>query len=91
MQPSPSSLAAAVPSDAADWPDDFARRYRGAGYWQDTTVFDALDACARRHPDALAIVVGQQLGHRLPERAIRIGATVAFVVFGIVLIVEGVT
>jgi putative Ca2+/H+ antiporter (TMEM165/GDT1 family) len=41
--------------------------------------------------DALAIVVGQQLGHRLPERAIRIGATVAFVVFGIVLIVEGVT
>ena len=30
--------------------------------------------------DALAIVVGQQLGSRLPERAIRIGATLAFVV-----------
>jgi Ca2+/H+ antiporter, TMEM165/GDT1 family len=38
--------------------------------------------------DALAILVGQQLGARLPERAIRIGATVAFVVFGLLLIVE---
>ena len=40
--------------------------------------------------DALAILVGQILGARLPERAIRVGATVAFVVFGIVLIVEGI-
>jgi putative Ca2+/H+ antiporter (TMEM165/GDT1 family) len=40
--------------------------------------------------DALAIVVGKQLGSRLPERVIRIGATVAFVVFGIVLLVEGI-
>ena len=40
--------------------------------------------------DALAILVGQQLGARLPERAIRIGAAVAFVVFGVALIVEGV-
>ena len=39
--------------------------------------------------DALAIVVGQMLGSRLPERAIRIGATIAFVVFGVLLIVEG--
>lgn len=39
--------------------------------------------------DALAIVVGQQLGSRLPERVIRIGATISFVVFGIVLILEG--
>lgn len=39
--------------------------------------------------DALAIVVGQQLGARLPERAIRFGATAAFVVFGLILIVEG--
>ena len=58
MQSSPPSLAAAVPADAPDWPDDFARRYRDAGYWQDTTFFDALDACAQRHPDALAIVDG---------------------------------
>ena len=42
MQSSPPSLAAAVPADAPDWPDDFARRYRDAGYWQDTTFFDAL-------------------------------------------------
>lgn len=40
--------------------------------------------------DALAIVVGHLLGARLPERVIRIGAAVAFVVFGLVLIIEGV-
>jgi putative Ca2+/H+ antiporter (TMEM165/GDT1 family) len=39
--------------------------------------------------DALAIIVGQQLGRRLPERAIRVGATLSFVVFGVLLIVEG--
>src|SRR6478735_2218647 len=39
--------------------------------------------------DALAILVGAQLGARLPERAIRIGATVAFVVFGLILLIEG--
>jgi putative Ca2+/H+ antiporter (TMEM165/GDT1 family) len=40
--------------------------------------------------DALAIVVGQQLGARLPERAIKIGAAITFVVFGIILVAEGV-
>lgn len=39
--------------------------------------------------DALAIVVGQQLGARLPERVIKIGAALTFVVFGVLLIVEG--
>ena len=39
--------------------------------------------------DALAILIGAQLGARLPERAIRIGATVAFVVFGLILLIEG--
>lgn len=38
--------------------------------------------------DALAIVVGRQLGARLPERAIRIGASTAFFVFAAVLFVE---
>ena len=38
--------------------------------------------------DALAIGVGQQLGSRLPERAIKIGAAVTFVVFGAVLLLE---
>ena len=40
--------------------------------------------------DAIAIGVGRLLGRRLPERAIRIGASVAFVVFGLILIYEGV-
>lgn len=39
--------------------------------------------------DALAILVGRRLGLRLPERAIRIGATMAFMVFGVLLLVEG--
>jgi putative Ca2+/H+ antiporter (TMEM165/GDT1 family) len=38
--------------------------------------------------DALAIVVGRQLGARLPERAIKIGAAVAFFVFAAVLVAE---
>ncbi|MCU0268968.1 MAG: TMEM165/GDT1 family protein [Acidimicrobiales bacterium] len=38
--------------------------------------------------DAVAIVVGQQLGARLPEKAIRIGAAVAFFAFGAVLLVD---
>ena len=40
--------------------------------------------------DAIAIGVGNALGTRLPERAIRIGAAVAFVVFGLILIWQGV-
>ena len=39
--------------------------------------------------DALAILVGAYLGTRLPERVIRIGATALFVLFGVVLLVEG--
>jgi putative Ca2+/H+ antiporter (TMEM165/GDT1 family) len=39
--------------------------------------------------DALAILVGSLVGRRLPERAIAIGAAVMFVLFGVVLIVEG--
>ena len=39
--------------------------------------------------DALAIVVGAVLGRKLPERAVRYGAAAAFVVFGLVLLVEG--
>jgi putative Ca2+/H+ antiporter (TMEM165/GDT1 family) len=41
--------------------------------------------------DALAIIVGQQLGSRLPERAIKIGAAVTFFVFGVLLISQGLT
>lgn len=39
--------------------------------------------------DAIAIAVGALLGGRLPERAIRLFAAGAFVVFGIAVIVEG--
>ncbi|MGE3834600.1 MAG: TMEM165/GDT1 family protein [Acidimicrobiia bacterium] len=38
--------------------------------------------------DALAIVVGRQLGARLPERAIRVGAAAAFFAFAGLLLVE---
>ena len=41
--------------------------------------------------DAIAIAIGRVLGARLPERAIRIGAAVAFVVFGAVLVWQGVS
>jgi len=39
--------------------------------------------------DAMAIAVGALLGTRLPERAIKVFAAVAFVVFGVLLIAEG--
>ncbi|MDN7443554.1 AMP-binding protein [Burkholderia cepacia] len=58
MHSSLPSVAPAIPADAPDWPDDFAHRYRDAGYWQDTTFFEALDAQAQRTPDALAVVDG---------------------------------
>ena len=38
--------------------------------------------------DALAIAVGRALGTRLPERAVRIGASIAFFVFAAVLLLE---
>jgi putative Ca2+/H+ antiporter (TMEM165/GDT1 family) len=39
--------------------------------------------------DAIAIALGAYLGARLPERAIRIFAALAFVVFGVLLVAEG--
>lgn len=39
--------------------------------------------------DALAIGVGMLLGRQLPEKAVRYGATAAFVVFGVLLIGQG--
>jgi len=40
--------------------------------------------------DALAVLVGQLLGARLPERVIKIGAAIVFFAFGVLLISEGV-
>ena len=39
--------------------------------------------------DALAIATGKLLGTRLPERVIRYGAAASFVVFGALLVLEG--
>ena len=39
--------------------------------------------------DAVAIALGAILGTRLPERAIKVFASVAFVVFGVLLVAEG--
>jgi putative Ca2+/H+ antiporter (TMEM165/GDT1 family) len=39
--------------------------------------------------DAIAIALGAFLGTRLPERAIKVVASLAFVVFGLLLIAEG--
>ncbi len=52
------------------------------GTWAGSTVGMVL-------ADGLAILAGQQLGARLPERVMRIGAAAAFVAFGIILIIEG--
>ncbi|MFI5910584.1 TMEM165/GDT1 family protein [Dactylosporangium sp. NPDC051541] len=38
--------------------------------------------------DALAIVVGRQLGRHLPEKAIKYGAAALFAVFGVWLLIE---
>lgn len=39
--------------------------------------------------DALAILVGAQLAKRVPEKAIRYGAAASFVIFGALLVAEG--
>ncbi len=39
--------------------------------------------------DGLAIVAGQHLGRRLPERTVRIGAATLFVIFGVGLLIDG--
>ncbi len=58
-----------------------AARYEVVGTWAGSTV--GMVAA-----DALAIVVGRQLGARLPERTIKIGAAIAFFVFAGILLVE---
>jgi putative Ca2+/H+ antiporter (TMEM165/GDT1 family) len=40
--------------------------------------------------DALAILVGQQLGRRLPEKVIRYGAAASFVLFGVLLLIDAI-
>ena len=44
----------------APWPEAFAERYRAAGWWDGSTVFDVLARAARRRPDHIAIVDGER-------------------------------
>jgi putative Ca2+/H+ antiporter (TMEM165/GDT1 family) len=39
--------------------------------------------------DGIAIAIGALLGSRLPERAIKIFAAGAFIVFGVLLVISG--
>jgi Ca2+/H+ antiporter, TMEM165/GDT1 family len=55
-----------------------------AGVWLGATL--GMLAAA-----SIAILVGRHLGRRLPERALRLGAAVAFALFGVALLVEGIT
>jgi 2,3-dihydroxybenzoate-AMP ligase len=41
------------------WPEDFAQRYREAGYWRGETFGKFLRERAQEHPDQLAVVGGQ--------------------------------
>ncbi|MFB9241923.1 (2,3-dihydroxybenzoyl)adenylate synthase [Massilia antarctica] len=40
------------------WPDDFAARYREAGYWTGETFGSLLRDRATQHPDSIALVCG---------------------------------
>lgn len=40
--------------------------------------------------DAIAVVAGRQLGLRLPERVVRVGSAVTFLVFGVLLLADGI-
>ncbi|MDD7938334.1 TMEM165/GDT1 family protein [Actinomycetospora lutea] len=62
-----------------------ATQYPGAGGVSGVWLGSTVGMVAA---DALAIVVGRWLGRNLPERAIRIGAAVLFLVFGAWLAVE---
>ncbi len=42
------------------WPTEFAERYRAAGYWRNETFGAWLRERAEAHPDALAVVGGEQ-------------------------------
>jgi len=42
------------------WPEEFARRYRAAGYWQDITLDEMLRRSARARPEAIALVQGER-------------------------------
>ncbi len=59
-----------------------ATREHWFGTWVGSTLGMVL-------ADALAIVVGAVLGRHLPERAVRYGAAASFVLFGLLLVLDG--
>lgn len=40
------------------WPDEFAKRYRDLGLWQDITLFEMLEESAARWPNRIALTAG---------------------------------
>jgi Ca2+/H+ antiporter, TMEM165/GDT1 family len=60
-----------------------ATQYSLAGVWLGSTLGMVLS-------DALAIWVGNMLGARLPEKAVKIGAGFIFLAFGLFSLVQGV-
>ncbi|SLN56868.1 2,3-dihydroxybenzoate-AMP ligase [Aquimixticola soesokkakensis] len=55
----PSGTDAAQAADPVQlWPDDFAQRYRAAGYWRDVSFGDWLDEIATRFGPNTALVAG---------------------------------
>ena len=64
------------------WPAALAERYRDAGWWDGSTVFDVLARAARRRPDHIAVVDGERrlsyaeldrLATRLAARLLALG------------------
>ncbi|HMN72554.1 MAG TPA: AMP-binding protein [Rhodoblastus sp.] len=53
------------------WPEDFARRYREKGYWQDRTIPQVIDARAAAAPDRIVIVDGET---RMTLQALKAGS-----------------
>ncbi|MGH7767847.1 MAG: (2,3-dihydroxybenzoyl)adenylate synthase [Candidatus Binatia bacterium] len=42
------------------WPDDFARMYRGRGYWAGVTLGEAFDQSVQENSDRIAVVDGKR-------------------------------
>lgn len=61
------------------WPEEFARRYRAEGYWQDITLGEMLRRSMQRHPDKLAIIDGDKTASyaQFVERSDRLAVKLA--------------
>ncbi len=53
------------------WPEEYQRRYREEGYWQDITLWRMFEESAARNPDNIALVYeDQRITYRELERRI---------------------